>query len=95
MVNNNDKGTNIIIELVDVKPDVIFDSLVFRGYKLPVFKEEKDGIIKLKSIVYREISILPPDQKISDLNDQLIYHYHNSKYSFQLDSMRRINMNYY
>jgi hypothetical protein len=95
MINNNDKGTNIYIELTDVKPGVEFDSVVFRGIKIPVFIDEKDSITKLKSILYRDLDIFFKNQKVSNLPDQLIYHYHNSKYSFKLDTIRRINMRYY
>jgi hypothetical protein len=95
MVNENDKGTNLIIELTGVKTGVIFDSVVFRGVKLPVYPEEKDDIVKLKSILYTDIALISTEGEISNLPDQLIFHYKNSKYSVPLNNIRRINMNYY
>jgi len=95
MINNNDKGTNLFLELADIKPGVVFDSVIFRGVKLPVFIEEKDGVTKLKGILYRDLDIFLKEQEVSNLPDQLIYHYHDKRYTFRLENIRRINMKYY
>jgi hypothetical protein len=95
MINNNEKGTDIIVELTGIKSGVGFDSIIFRGIKLPVFSEEKGDNTVLKSILYNELDISLMKQEISELPDQLIYHYHKSKYYLKLDSIRRLNIRYY
>jgi hypothetical protein len=83
ILNENKNGTNIVIELTDVKAGVVFDSVIFRGLKFPVYFEEKDGTVKLKSILNNDMVLLSTGPEKSDLPDMLMYH------------IRRLDMKYY
>jgi hypothetical protein len=91
----NEKGTNIFIEIKNIKEGTVFDSIIFRGLSLPVFSEEKNGIIYLKSIINVGISKIQIESKVTNLPDQLIYTYQGIKHNFKLKNIRREKMKYY
>jgi len=94
VAKTNENGTNIFIDLVKTKEGVTFDSIIFRGLKLPVFIEDKEGTLHLKSIINSFISKIKPDFKVADAPDQLIYTFKGKKHSYLLKNIRRENMKY-
>jgi hypothetical protein len=95
LTNDNEKGTNIYVVVVDIKPGVVFDSMVFRGVKLPLSLEEKNGQTQLKSVLHKDMSVFQNEKEITGLPDQLIFHYNNMKNFFLLTDIRRVDMKYY
>ena len=95
VINDNEKGTDVIIELTHVAKEITFDSIVFRGVQLPVFLlEGKDKLI-LKSKLYVGLARLPIASKPNHKPDQLIYIYMGRKYSFLLKKIRPLKTIYY
>jgi hypothetical protein len=94
VINENEKGTNITVEVTHVKDGVVFDSIIFRGLKLPVFIEEKDGITYLKSILNVEQSKISLKSEVTDEPDKILYHYQTTKRSYDLRDFRRLKMKY-
>jgi hypothetical protein len=95
VISESEKGTSIVIEITNIKEGVVFDSIIFRGLKLPVFIEEKDGITYLKSLLNIELSKISLESKVTDEPDKIIYHYQTSKRLYDLKNIRRLKMKYY
>ena len=95
VAKTNEQGTNVFIELTKVKEGVSFDSIVFRGLKLPVFVEAKDGTLYLKGIIITDISKIRLDYKVTNEPDKLIYIYQGKKHNLALKKIRREKMKYY
>jgi hypothetical protein len=95
VLNENEKGTDVFIEAIHVKEGIVFDSIIFRGQSLPVFSEEKNGIVYLKSIINVGISKIQSESKATNLPDQLIYSYQGTKHNWILKNIRRGKMKYY
>jgi hypothetical protein len=94
VAKTNENGTNIFIDLVKTKEGVTFDSIIFRGLELPVFIEDKEGTLHLKSIINLDISKIKPDYKVANAPDRLIYTFKGKKHSYLLKNIRRENMKY-
>lgn len=95
VISEKEKGTNINLEIINVKKGVVFDSIIFRGLRLPVFVEEKEGIVHLKSIINIEMSRIKLESKVTGKPDQLIYHYQDTQHSYILKKIRREKMKYF
>jgi hypothetical protein len=95
VTKDNERGTDIFLELQKVKEGVICDSIIFRGMELPLFIENKEGILHLKSILNTDISKIKLDFKVNHAPDQLIYRYNGIRHSLLLKNIRRENMKYY
>ena len=95
VTRKNEKGTNIIMQLVQVHQEVRFDSIVFRGIQMPVFTSEKGGVVTLKSILVLDISKIPIVKKFVDKPDQLVYHYKGNLYVYPLKNIRRLKTKYF
>jgi hypothetical protein len=95
IVNENEKGTNIYIDLSDVAKEVEIDSIIFRGFKLPALREDKDGLVHLKSTLNIGMSKIQTENVVIKDPDQLIYRYRGIKHSYILKNIRRKNMKYY
>jgi hypothetical protein len=95
VINDNEKGTDVLIELTHVDKGITFDSLIFRGVQLPVFVlEGKDKLI-LKSKLYAGLARLPIASKPDHKPDQLIYTSMGKKYYFLLKKIRPLKTVYY
>jgi hypothetical protein len=95
VISESEKGTSIIIEISEIKNGVVFDSIIFRGLRLPVFIEEKDGITYLKSMYNAELSKISLNSDVADEPDKILYHYQTSKRLYDLKNIRRLKMKYY
>lgn len=94
MVNENEKGTTIIVELSNVKSGVEFDSLVFRGNRLSVATNIDGDKLILTSILNVGIERLIVDKKPVNLPDQLIYRSNDKKYSNPIPFFKRKETRY-
>lgn len=95
VASEKEKGTNIFIKVANVKDGVVFDSLIFRGIKLPVFTEVQNEIMTLKAIVNIEISRISLESVVVNKPDQLLYRFQEAKHSYILKKIRREKMRYY
>ena len=95
MINENEKGTNIILNLINVQKGVTFDSLIFRGLKLPVFIDTKDTVVILKSILTVGMSKIRIEKEVVDKPNQLLYTFQGIKHSYFLKNIRRLQTKYY
>jgi hypothetical protein len=95
--NENEKGTNIVVEVADLQPGISFDSIVFRGTRLQVFCEEKDGIVYLKSYLNPPLSVIQlGGETISKTDAALIlFHYNGESQAYIIMEIRRLAMKYY
>jgi hypothetical protein len=95
VVAENEHGTDIFVEIADIKNGVTFDSIVFRGLRLPVVIEKKDSLVILKCIISTPLSKIFIKNEFVGKPDQLIYHYNGISHSQALKELRRKNMRYY
>jgi hypothetical protein len=93
--SENEKGTNIFIELIDVQDGIEFDSIIFRGNRLPVFVTHDGNMVRLQGMLNIGISRIQLDKKFVDKPDQLLYRYKGNRLSFLLKIIERKNMEYF
>jgi hypothetical protein len=91
----DEHGTNIMLKLKNVKPDVEFDSITFRNIRVPVSVSEEDDEKLLRGVIYTGSSMLKPDMKHVKESNRLIYTYHGNRYIYILKNIRREEMKYY
>lgn len=91
-----ERGTNIVVEIVDLDTHVVFDSIIFNGKKLPVFVTQKEGITYLKSFETTGFSTLNSKGTPTEYSDRIIYHYKGSPRTYIFPAkIRRLDMQYY
>lgn len=95
IVNENEKGTNIVIELTGVQPGILFDSIVYRGIRLSVAVQDKDGIVYLKSKQNVGSSKLSTENGTAPGPDRILFRYNGTNQSYILKEIRRLNTKYY
>lgn len=95
-VNENERGTDIIIWLKNVKEGIHFDSVVFRGRKIPVYSQIKRKTVELKAVLPTATSALPDQSEpyLEFKSNLLIYNYMGEKYLIELPTLRREEMKY-
>jgi hypothetical protein len=91
---NQTKGTDVIIQLVNVQKEITFDSVIFRGIRLPVFILDKDDMITIKSILSFDNAKIAIEKKVVHKPDQLLYHYKGVKHIFELKNIRALTTKY-
>jgi hypothetical protein len=95
VVSENEKGTDIMLELTKADNGVVFDSIVFRGVRLKAFTTIKNKGVELKSILPAGISRIKIESQVVGLPDQLIYHDHGERKSCPLTKIERKRTKYY
>ncbi len=94
-INNKEEiSTDIMIHLNKVRQGVQFDSLIFRGIRLPVFAIEENSVVVLKGLLSTGIAKLPVETEYVGKPDQLIYTFKGSKRSVLLKNIQRREMKY-
>jgi len=91
---NQVKGTDIVIQLINVQKEVIFDSLVFRGIQLPVFIQKQDDVVTIKTVLSFDDTKFSIDKKVTHKPDQLLYMFQGKRYSFSLKNIRPLPTKY-
>ena len=95
-VNDNEKGTDIVLKLEQVLTDISFDSLVFKGVKVPVTVEKNGNrIYIIKGTIRSDLSILKSESNTVNEPNQLIYILKNKRYCYLLKNINRKDMKYY
>lgn len=95
VTKTNEKGTDIVIELSNINKNVVFQSIAFRGFKIPVIQETNSDKTILKGVIITGESKLDLEHEITDEPDQLIYQYQNTTFVLPLESIERKDMIYY
>jgi hypothetical protein len=94
VVNENEKGTDIVLKVVDVPEGISFDSLVFKGVRVPVTLQKESDFYSIKGVIRSDLSHLKPEKTVVNKPDQLIYTYQGRKYYFKIQSITRKEMKY-
>ena len=92
--SENEKGTHIVIELSNVKQEVVFDSMIFRSKILPLFIDSEGNALKLKADFVMGTSRISEESKAVSKPDQLLYKYLGKRY-FNPINLQRKEMKYY
>lgn len=95
IVNENEKGTDIILLCTNVVKEVEFDSIIFRGIMIPVTTKVENGNYIIKGSVRSGLSVLKPENTVINKPDQLIYSYKGNRYSYYLSKIKRKEMKYF
>lgn len=94
METSGNKGTDVVITLTQVNSGVIFDSLVFRGAKVPVSYSFGNDTTMIKANIPAKGSNSPVLPQYINEPNQLIYRLEDSRYAVFLKNIKRRNMNY-
>ncbi len=89
IIGENEKGTDVVLELTGIKKEVTFDSLIFRGVKLKAFVTTLKKSVEIKGIIPSGKSRIKIDYEVVNLPDQLIYHQNGVRKEFMLKTIRR------
>ena len=89
IIDENEKGTDIVLELTRIKKGVTFDSIIFRGIKVKAFVTAHKKGVEIKGIIPSGKSRIKLDYKVVNLPDQLIYHQNGEKKELLLKNIRR------
>jgi hypothetical protein len=95
MENQSNKGTNVTILLTNVDSGVSFDSLVFRGLKVPVTSFNGIDTTIIRGTVPAQGSITPVKPQYSAGPNQLIFRTNGLRRTFILKNVDRKDMNYF
>ncbi len=95
VAGEDEKGTDIFIELNKLSATIDFDSLIFRGVRLPVFTDQQGDRIVLKAILPAGISRIKIEPVPDPRPNQLIYMVDGQKHSFLLEEIRREKLKQY
>jgi len=94
-LNENEKGVEIIILLKNIKPNIHFQSLVFRGIELAIrIKKENDSVV-LRANYTLGLSKLKQKFKINKGENRIIYKLNDVEKTFILKNLSKRKTNYY
>jgi len=90
-VSETNKGTDLIIYLSDVDPDVKFTSITFRGVEVPVSVDRSgDKAILRAQLITGESVIDNYEYRVSGEEDNLKYSYGSKEYTYPVKKFRRL-----
>jgi hypothetical protein len=95
ILNENEKGTIIIVEVKNIKPNIEFLSIVFRGIEIPLSSVRKNDTLVLKANLLTGLSKLEQKNEINSKEDQLIYQIRSINKTVLLKKIRRQKTIYY
>lgn len=94
-LNAEESGTNLWIKVTHVKTDVVFDSVVFRGWQMPVSIADSGNYILLQTMIPSEkMKQLHTLRRVDEPN-QLQFLYKNKRQNIALKNIRRKEMKYF
>ena len=93
-VNETEKGTQVTINLSDVRDGVIFDSLVFRTMKIPVVTERSGDSTVVKAVLSGNESVLENRALLGNGLDRLIYTWKGERLSYEIKEYTREDSKY-
>ncbi len=94
MESTRNKGTRVTLILTEVNSAVKFDSIIFRGSKVPVSFTNRNDSISLTAIIPEEGTISPIVPTYTCDPNQLIYQYKGIRCSLLLKNVKRADMDY-
>ncbi|MDZ7635789.1 MAG: hypothetical protein U5L72_15690 [Bacteroidales bacterium] len=93
-VDETENGTQVLINLRDVRDGVMFDSLVFRTMKIPVVTETSGDSVVVKAVLPGNQSVLEsralPDSGLS----RLIYSWKGERRFYEIEEFTREDSKY-
>ncbi len=96
MLGENEKGTDIIIEVTDREASVEFKSVTYRGIEVPVSVTEKGKSLIIKGTINTGNSTIDNmEYRVTGEADKINYTYNGSDHSYPLVNIRRENSKYY
>ena len=96
MLGEEEKGTDLIIEVTDRKASVEFISITYRGIEVPVSITEKGRSLIIKGTINTGNSIIDNiEYRVTGEPDKINYTYNGSAHSYPLINIRRENSKYY
>ncbi|HUS86752.1 MAG TPA: hypothetical protein VMW76_05895 [Bacteroidales bacterium] len=96
MIDENIKGTDVVVTLRDADPDLEVISIVYSGIKVPVSKTAEGGRMIIRGVINPGLSLTEPNlYETTDLSDRIIYSYKGEESFYPLVNIRRENMKYY
>lgn len=95
VANAEESGTNLWIKVSHVKSDVVFDSVVFRGWQMPVCRADSGRFILLQAMIPSEkMKQLHKLRRVNEPN-QLQFIHKNERKNILLKNIRRKEMKYF
>lgn len=90
-INESEHGTDVLIMLTDVDPDITFVSVTFRGITLPLSATEDKRGTKLTARLVTDGSVVDNlGYTVTHQEDNLKYIYMNREYNYPLKNIRRL-----
>lgn len=95
VANENEKGTKIFIDVHSVDPSVVFDSIIFRGQRLPANVTVSNNQVRVLGIITHSKTGIKSEAVPVNQPDQLLYTYQGKRFSYPLKGIKRDKMKYY
>jgi|GEM_PF-2410889 len=95
VISENEKGTNVVLELTRIRKGVTFDSIIFRGVRMKALVSATKRGAEIKSILPSGKSRIKITIEVVNLPDQLIYHQEGERKVFFLKDLKRKNTRFY
>lgn len=89
VLSEDEKGTSITVKIEKATNDILFDSLIFRGVKLPIVSSTETNLVVLKSTLPVGISRIETKREVVNKPDQLLYKYKGIRGYYLLKDIRR------
>ena len=94
-ISPQNKGTDVLIIVSNVKAGVVFKSIVFRGIEVPIEEQISGNKIVLKASFNPGIAMLHSKSKINRKANQLIYKIGKQHKSMLLSNLKRKKNKFY
>jgi len=95
MLQDQEKGTDVYVELVNADPDVVFTKLVFRGIEVDVISTTEGRKTAVKGVINTGPSIIENyDYDIGGTKDVIRYIYKAKEFEYPLKNVRRENSDF-
>jgi hypothetical protein len=94
MKNENEKGTNVKIEMIKIKDGIVFDSIIFRELRNTINVVKIGDSTLLKTTYELGIPKLENKYFIDKRPDMLIYRLNNVKHYIVIKNWKRESMKY-
>ena len=89
VLSEDEKGTTVTVKIEKSVNDILFDSLIFRGVKLPIVSSAENNQLILKSTLSVGISRVETKREVLQKPDQLMYRYKGCRGYYPLKDIRR------
>ena len=94
ILSEDEKGIVIIVKTEKTANGIVFDSLIFRGVRLPIVSMAENNHLILTGTLTVGISRFETNRQVVQKPDQLLYKYKGVRGYYQLKNIRREKDNY-